>query len=55
MFCNTKKDSELRLIDFGSGTYDGAVADQSEDADVDRHDSSEAERYESSDSESGEV
>ena len=37
MFCNTKKDSELRLIDFGSGTYDGAVADQSEDADVDRH------------------
>lgn len=38
MFCNTKKDSELRLIDFGSGTYDGAVVEQSEaGGDVDRH------------------
>ena len=38
MFCNTKKDSELRLIDFGSGTYDGADVQQSDDGtDVDRH------------------
>jgi len=38
MFTNTQKDSELRLIDFGSGTYDGAVVDHSEDgSDVDRH------------------
>ena len=38
MFCNSKKDSELRLIDFGSGTYDGAVVEQSEGGgDVDRH------------------
>ncbi len=38
MFCNAKKESELRLIDFGSGTYDGAVVEHSEDgADVDRH------------------
>lgn len=38
MFCNTKKESELRLIDFGSGTYDGAVVEQSDDGtDIDRH------------------
>ncbi|KAK1747691.1 serine/threonine-protein kinase [Skeletonema marinoi] len=38
MFCNSKKDSELRLIDFGSGTYDGAVVEQTEGGgDVDRH------------------
>jgi serine/threonine protein kinase len=38
MFCNTQKDSELRLIDFGSGTYDGAILEQREDgSDVDRH------------------
>lgn len=35
MFCSTKKDSELRLIDFGSGTYDGAAVE--EGVDVDRH------------------
>ena len=37
MFCTKKKDSELRLIDFGSGTYDGAVVPQNENGDVDRH------------------
>lgn len=35
MFCTTKKDSELRLIDFGSGTYDCAVEEDNKD--VDRH------------------
>ena len=36
MFCNTKKESELRLIDFGSGTCDGAVVEE-DGVDVDRH------------------
>jgi len=38
MFTNSKKDSDLRLIDFGSGTYDGAAVEKSEDSvDVSRH------------------
>lgn len=38
MFCNKQKDSELRIIDFGSGTYDGAIVPQNENGDVtDRH------------------
>lgn len=36
MFCNTKKESELRLIDFGSGTCDGAAVAE-DGVDVDRH------------------
>ena len=35
MFSNLKKDSELRLIDFGSGTCDGPPAVKSGDAEID--------------------
>ena len=41
MFCTTKKDSELRLIDFGSGTLDGSEGSsespQDGTDDVERH------------------
>ena len=47
MFCNTSKDSDLRLIDFGSGTMDGLEKPPQEDGsdtnkigvgdDVERH------------------
>ena len=35
MFSNLKKDSELRLIDFGSGTCDGPPVVKSGDAEID--------------------
>jgi serine/threonine protein kinase len=34
MFCNKEKDSDLRLIDFGSGTLDDNINSQN---DVDEH------------------
>jgi serine/threonine protein kinase len=34
MFCTIKKDSELRLIDYGSGTIDG---EDTQVSDVDQH------------------
>ena len=33
MFCNSKRDSELRLIDFGSGTIDNATNPLEQDVD----------------------
>ena len=37
MFTTSKKDSELRLIDFGSGTCDGVSVQPSDDEDLSRH------------------
>ncbi len=37
MFTTSKKDSDLRLIDFGSGTCDGISVQQGDDEDLSRH------------------
>ncbi|KAL3797643.1 hypothetical protein HJC23_013475 [Cyclotella cryptica] len=37
MFCSNKRDSELRLIDFGSGTLDGNHSKNLQETDADQH------------------